>query len=126
MKALISLTRGEGFGLPLLEASACGLPVVATNWSAHLDFLKLGKFIPIKYNLVEIGQTRVDERIFLKGFKWANPDERDFKSKIVKLRNKYTLPEQWAKDLSVKIKSTFSSKPIISMYDEVFQSLVKN
>ena len=45
IKALICASRGEGFGLPLLEAAACGLPIIATNWSGYLDFMNLGKFI---------------------------------------------------------------------------------
>jgi len=43
VKALVALTRGEGYGLPILEAAASGLPVIATGWSGHMDFLKLGK-----------------------------------------------------------------------------------
>ena len=39
VKATVSLTHGEGFGLPLYEAASNGIPVVATNWSGHLDFL---------------------------------------------------------------------------------------
>jgi glycosyltransferase involved in cell wall biosynthesis len=39
VKAHVSFTKGEGFGRPLLEASVSGKPVIASNWSGHLDFL---------------------------------------------------------------------------------------
>ena len=39
VKAHVSFTKGEGFGRPLLEASLSGKPVIATNWSGHIDFL---------------------------------------------------------------------------------------
>lgn len=40
VKAMISLTKGEGYGRPLLEFSLTGKPVIASGWSGHLDFLK--------------------------------------------------------------------------------------
>lgn len=39
VKAHVSFTRGEGFGRPLLEACISGKPIIASNWSGHLDFL---------------------------------------------------------------------------------------
>ena len=39
IKALISTTHGEGYGLPLFEAAYNGLPVVAPGWSGQRDFL---------------------------------------------------------------------------------------
>ena len=39
MDAFALISRGEGFGLPYLEAAACGLPVIASNCSGHTDFL---------------------------------------------------------------------------------------
>lgn len=39
VKAHVSFTRGEGFGRPLLEACVSGKPIIASNWSGHLDFL---------------------------------------------------------------------------------------
>tara|TARA_R110002153_G_scaffold20161_6_gene68582 strand:+ start:1528 stop:2805 length:1278 start_codon:yes stop_codon:yes gene_type:complete len=40
VKSMISLTKGEGYGRPLLEFSLTGKPVIASGWSGHLDFLK--------------------------------------------------------------------------------------
>eukprot|EP00871_Galdieria_phlegrea_P003770 jgi/Galph1/4394/GphlegSOOS_G3085.1 len=31
-------TRGEGWGRPIMEAMACGLPVIATNWSGQTEY----------------------------------------------------------------------------------------
>jgi len=39
VKAHVSFTRGEGFGRPLLESCVSGKPIIASNWSGHLDFL---------------------------------------------------------------------------------------
>jgi glycosyltransferase involved in cell wall biosynthesis len=39
VKAMVSFTKGEGFGRPLLEFSTTGKPIIASGWSGHLDFL---------------------------------------------------------------------------------------
>ena len=36
---MVSLTKGEGFGRPLLEFSQTKKPIIASNWSGHTDFL---------------------------------------------------------------------------------------
>jgi len=37
--AYLSLSHGEGFGLPIFEAAYSGLPIVTSAWSGHVDFL---------------------------------------------------------------------------------------
>ncbi len=37
--AVVTPTRGEGWGRPFMEAMACGKPVIATRWSAHLEYM---------------------------------------------------------------------------------------
>jgi len=39
VKAMVNLTKGEGFGRPLLEFSLVNKPVITTNWSGHIDYL---------------------------------------------------------------------------------------
>lgn len=38
--AYATATRGEGWNLPLTEAAACGLPVIAPNHTAHTEYLR--------------------------------------------------------------------------------------
>jgi glycosyltransferase involved in cell wall biosynthesis len=39
IKAMVNLTKGEGFGRPLLEFSLTNKPLITTNWSGHTDYL---------------------------------------------------------------------------------------
>jgi len=123
VKALVSLTRGEGFGLPLLEAAASGLPVIATGWSGHLDFLKYGKFIAVKHRLTEIPKARADGRVWVENSRWAEPIEDDAKKCLQRFRKKPSLPKQWANDLKEKIRKNFSEKSINQHYNKLMRNL---
>jgi len=125
IKALVAPSRGEGFGLPLLEAAASELPIIATNWSGHLDFLNKGKFIKLNYSLVPIHKSRVDNSIFVEGSCWADVIESDFKKKVSKFRKASDIPKSWAKDLAKIIKEEFSHKAISKKYDEFLDEIEK-
>ena len=123
IKALVSLTKGEGYGLPILEAAACGLPVIATGWSGHVDFLSHGRYIDIGYKLVDLHPSRLDGKIFVKGQKWAQVSEEDFKKKILKFKSNSTIPRQWASELQTKILGKYSIESIVENYNEVTKEL---
>jgi glycosyltransferase involved in cell wall biosynthesis len=119
IKALVTLTRGEGYGLPILEAAASGLPVIATGWSGHMDFLSHGKFINVAYTLDELPKSRIDGQIFVPSSRWANPSQVDFKRRIQKFYESSATPKEWATELRKKIVELYSHKAIASRYDEV-------
>ena len=124
IKALVSATRGEGYGLPILEAATSGLPVIATDWSGHLDFMRLGKYIKLDYQLKDVTQEKIDDKIFMKGSKWAEVNESDFRKKVRKFKEKSSTPKQWAKELSSKLVDDFSFESISKQYDELLNKFL--
>lgn len=69
---LVSPTRGEGWGMPIIEAMACGLPVIATDWSAQSDFMKETYAYPLQVKKLV---PAIAKTPYYKGFNWAEPDE---------------------------------------------------
>lgn len=67
----ISLHRSEGFGLTLFEAIKMKVPVIATNYSGHLDFIKYKNYFPVNYKLVRI---KKNEYPYYINQKWAQPN----------------------------------------------------
>jgi hypothetical protein len=125
VKALVTATRGEGFGLPILEAAACDLPVIATGWSAHKEFLDLGRFIDLPCTIQAIPKERVDNRIFVSNSKWAEVSEGDFKRRLRKFRESSSTPKQWALDLGKKIREKYNRLEVTKMWNNSLGNLVK-
>ena len=68
---LVSLHRSEGFGLPLAEAMALGKPVIATNWSASIEFMNEENACLVDYRLIKLKKTTGP---YEKGNYWADAD----------------------------------------------------
>ena len=113
IKAFVSLSHGEGYGLPLYEAAYNKLPVIATDWSGHLDFLtmKTGKrntkqFAAVKYELKPIHPSVVWDTVLQAGSKWAYVDNADAKKKM---RDVYKNYAKWKKKAE-KLAKTFKGE----------------
>lgn len=69
--AFVLPTRGEGWGRPFMESMACGVPVMATNWSAHLAFLNNNNGYLIDVDGTEMADC--SEVPSYAGQRWASP-----------------------------------------------------
>ena len=86
ISAFLALPHGEGFGLPIFEAAYSGIPVVATGWSGHLDFLtdKDGKehFYNVSFDLQPVQNEVVWENVLIAESMWAYPREQSAKQNM--------------------------------------------
>ncbi len=130
VKAFVSATHGEGFGLPLFEAAYNALPVIATDWSGHLDFLymsqkqKNGKlknkhmFSKISYTLAPINPEAVWDGVLMKESMWAYPEEGSVKMALEDMYKDHGRFKKRAKTLQKWILKEFSQDKIYNQYVE--------
>jgi glycosyltransferase involved in cell wall biosynthesis len=74
VKAMVNLTKGEGFGRPLLEFSLTNKPVIASNWSGHLDFLNPEFTALIDGQVKPIHPSAQVKDMLIEGSQWFTPD----------------------------------------------------
>jgi GT2 family glycosyltransferase len=67
----VSAGRGEGWDMPLMEAMACGLASIATDWGAHTEFVHEAISYPLR---VRGTIPAVAKCPYYEGFSWADPD----------------------------------------------------
>lgn len=70
-------TRGEGWGLPVMEAMACAVPVIATGWSALRDFFDEDTGYVLNVQRMVPARTRSP---YYEGLQWAEPDYEHLRS----------------------------------------------
>ena len=75
VKAFVSLTHGEGFGRPLLEASMVGLPVICSAWSGQLDFLSQTDSLLLGGEMVKVPKSQHWKDIIIPESQWFNVNE---------------------------------------------------
>ena len=73
VKAMVSLTKGEGFGRPLLEFTQSKKPIITTNFSGHLDFLK-GEFTTLINGTLTNVHASAANNMLIKEGQWFSPD----------------------------------------------------
>ena len=123
--AFITCTHGEGFGRPMLEATCCDLPVIATKWSGHLDFLTDSESMLIDGFLKEVPESVLWENIIVKPSKWFDVNEADVVRKIRTFHKKKKLIQKKAVRLGKKNRREFSLKAMADKFNQIINDLLK-
>jgi glycosyltransferase involved in cell wall biosynthesis/GT2 family glycosyltransferase len=124
VKALISLSHGEGFGLPIFEAAGYGLPVITTEWSGHTDFMycenKEGKVKPhfarVDFTLQPVQPEAVWNGVIEKDTMWAFPVGNSAKTQMRAVYKDHDRYRGQAKRLAAHIEKEFASDKIYEQF----------
>ena len=123
--AFITCTHGEGFGRPMLEASCCDLPVIATKWSGHLDFLTDSESMLIDGFLKEVPKSALWKPIIVEPSKWFNVNEADVVRKIRTFHKKRKLIQKKASRLGKRNRREFSLKAMADKFNQIIDDVLK-
>ena len=126
IKAFMAFPHGEGFGLPIFEAAYSGLPVVATGWSGHLDFLidENGKhskpFYEVGYDMNTVPAEALWEDVLIKEAMWAYPRETSAKEKMRECYNDIIAGKDLgACEYALELKERFSAEKMYSKFVDI-------
>lgn len=108
VKAMISLTKGEGFGRPLLEFSLTKKPIIASGWSGHMDFLNPEFTVLINGELKNVHHSAVVPNMILEDSQWFSPNSGDVGNKLKEVWKNYKKYQILGKRQAHYSKTNFS------------------
>lgn len=139
VKAYVTLTHGEGFGLPIFESAYHGLPVIAPDWSGHVDFLympvkdkkgnarKRRMFADVEYRMERIPPDVVWDGVLDGASSWCVPEQGSYKMRLREVYKDYGRFRKRAKELQEWVEENFEGgKQYDKMADLLYDMDVYN
>ena len=127
VKGYVSTTHGEGFGIPIFNAVCADIPVVATAWSGHMDFLSApvknptsgrvktkNLFLKVPYLIDKVRDDHLMPGLITKDAKWAYPDKKAFRKNLRALAVSRGYHKKEATLLGKHIRETYTKDKIFA------------
>ena len=120
IKAMVSFTKAEGFGRPLLEFSSTGKPIMAPHYSGQADFLKREFICALPGTLTNIHESAAND-FLLKEAQWFTVDYGYASKMFVDILKNTKKWNELSKRQRYFVNSNFTETVISNRYDEVLK-----
>tara|TARA_R110000851_G_scaffold239754_5_gene392455 strand:- start:1873 stop:3168 length:1296 start_codon:yes stop_codon:yes gene_type:complete len=124
VKSMVSLTKGEGFGRPLLEFTTTGKPVITSGWSGQLDYLDKDLAILIGGTLETIHESAVVKDMLIPESKWFKYDSKEARTALKFVFKNYKKASRLSTKLGTKNKKEFSLEKMTEKLETILTEYV--
>lgn len=124
IKAMVSFTKGEGYGRPLAEFALTGKPILCSGWSGQMDFLKPEYTAFVGGKLDKVDGSAAVPGMILKEASWFRPDIQQMQQGFLTLFQNYG---DWFKKAQIQkniIKRDFSYGAMVKALDKILTERV--
>jgi len=125
VKAMVNLTKGEGFGRPLLEFSLVNKPIISTNWSGHTDFLNPEFTTLLPGRLTNIHPSAANNML-LKEAQWFSVDLQQLGFYLKDVYNNYKTYRGKANRQGYHSRENFSFDKMVEKLDSILKEKIPN
>ena len=122
IKAMVSLTKGEGFGRPLLEFTQTQKPIIASNWSGQVDFLNPEFASLVPGTLTPIHPSAQVKDMLIEGTQWFTVDYGFVGGLLKDYFENYKKYKDKGKRLAYYCKTNFSFEKMQEKLDDILST----
>ena len=121
VKAMISLTKGEGFGRPLLEFSVLNKPIITTGWSGHVDFLSKDYCALLGGELEPVHKSAQVKDMILGEAQWFKVGDQWIANAYQDVYQNYKSWKDKSKTQGFNSRKNFSFKKMKTLIEDIFK-----
>jgi hypothetical protein len=123
VKAMVNLTKGEGFGRPLLEFSLTNKPIITSNWSGHIDYLN-SEFVTLLPGTMTKVHPSAANNMLMAEAEWFSVDYGQTGGYLRDVFENYKNYTDKAKRQGFQSRTNFSYEAMKNKLDELFTSKI--
>ena len=124
VKAHVSFTKGEGYGRPLLEASVSQKPVIAPNWSGHIDFLDAEMSTLLPGQITQIHHSAVVQNMLIPESGWFTVDYKVASETLTDVYKNYKKYTDGAKRQAYRSRTEFNLDKMAEKLNTIIEEKV--
>ena len=124
VKAMVSFTKGEGYGRPMAEFTLTGKPLLASGWSGQIDFLPADNAILLDGSLTQVDESAADQFI-LREAQWFTVNYSSAANKMYDVYKKYDTYLSKSQGLRENTLKNFTLEKMHDRFTQIMDTYVK-